>query len=320
VSTLPAAARTGRFTLVTNAQVREVTTAGGRATGVAYVDTATGQDMEVSAKVVVLCASTLGSTRILLASKSGGTAEGLGNSSGVLGRYLTDHHFVSGARGVIPQRRGAQPELAQRPNGIYIPRFRNVKTKDAEFLRGYGYQGGENVTVYEHAYSQPGFGAAWKESLRGQNVSRFTLTGFGETLPRYENRCTLDPEVKDKWGIPVLRFDCVFGENEAAMSKDMEARAAEMLEAAGCEQVEPYRTTPPPGFCIHEVGTARMGDDPKTSVVNAFQQTHDLKNLFVMDGSSFVSIGCVNPTLTMMALTVRSSRYLSEAYKRGELA
>jgi choline dehydrogenase-like flavoprotein len=320
VSTLPAAERTGRFTLITHAQVREVTMQGGRATGVAYVDTATGQDMEIRAKVVVLCASTLGSTRILLASKSGGTPDGLANSSGLLGRYLTDHHFVSGARGAMPQRRGAKPERAYRPNGLYIPRFRNVKSKDADFLRGYGYQGGEYVTVYEHAYSQPGFGADWKESLRGQNLSSFTLTGFGETLPRYENRCTLDPEVKDKWGIPVLRFDCTFGDNETAMAKDMAAQAAAMLEAAGCEQVEPYRTTPPPGFCIHEVGTARMGDDPKTSVVTSFQQTHDVKNLFVMDGSSFVSIGCVNPTLTMMALTLRSSRWLGDAYKRGDLA
>ena len=320
VSTLPAAERTGRFTLVPNAQVREVTMEGGRATGVAYVDIASGQDMEARAKVVVLCASTLGSTRILLASKSGGHREGLANSSGVLGHYLTDHHFVSGARGVMPKRRGAPAELAERPNGLYIPRFRNVKTKESGFLRGYGYQGGENVTVYEHAYSQPGFGAAWKDALRGQSLSQFSLTGFGETLARKENRVTLDPKVKDKWGIPVLRMDCAFGSNETAMSKDMAEQAVEILEAAGCEEVEPYRTTPPPGFCIHEVGTARMGNDPKTSVLNSYQQSHDVKNLFVMDGSSFVSIGNVNPTLTMMALTVRSSRYLAESFKRGELA
>jgi choline dehydrogenase-like flavoprotein len=320
VSTLPAAEATGRFTLIPNALVREVTLdEERRAKGVAYVDTASGAEREIAAKLVVLCASTLASTRILLCSGGSEQPDGLANSSGTLGRYLMDHHFMSGARGALPQRRGARPELANRPNGIYIPRFKNLGTREPGFLRGYGYQGGENVTIYEHAYTSPGFGAEWKAAMREANVSTLQIGGWGEMLPRAENRVTLDPEVTDKWGIPVLRVDCAWGDNEKAMAADMAAEAQAMLEAAGCEQVEQFRLTPPPGFCIHEVGTARMGDDPKTSVVNAFQQTHDVANLFVMDGSSFVTIGCVNPTLTMMALTVRSCEHLVEQHRRGAL-
>jgi choline dehydrogenase-like flavoprotein len=270
--------------------------------------------------VVVLCASTLGSTRILLNSANEQWPDGLGNASGVLGRYLMDHHFQSGARGSLPVRKGARPERANRPNGIYIPRFRNVYDRHPDYLRGFGYQGGEYVTIYEHAYRQPGFGSEWKESLRGANEASMSLGGFGETLAYEDNRVTLDPEVKDRWGIPVLKIDCTYRDNERKMNEDMAAQAAEMLEMAGCKDVTTYQNNPPPGFCIHEVGTARMGNDPKASFVNAFQQSHEIKNLFVMDGSSFVSIGCVNPTLTMMALAVRSSEYLIGEYRRGHLA
>ncbi|REJ84111.1 MAG: GMC family oxidoreductase [Acidobacteria bacterium] len=323
VSTLPAAEATGKFTLVPNARAwRVLMDDENRAKGVIYHRTEDGETEEVFAKVVVLAASTLASTRILLNSKSDEHPDGLANSSGVLGCYLMDHHFVSGANGVLPKLEGQKPEQANRPNGIYIPRFKNLRdpaSKSKQYLRGYGFQGGENVTIYEHAASSPGFGAEWKHAMRSANVHNMNIGGWGEMLPRKENRVRLDPEVKDKWGVPVLEIDCAWSDNEKAMSKDIAEEAQAMLEAAGCEDVVPYRVMPPPGFCIHEVGTARMGEDPGSSVVNSFQQTHDVRNLFVMDGSSFVTIGCVNPTLTMMALTVRSSEYLADRYAKGEL-
>ena len=319
-STIPAAAATGRFTLVPDAHVRSVILdEQGLAKGVAYVETESGTEREVFARVVVLAASTLASTRILLNSTGLDGQAGLGNSSGALGRYLMDHHFMSGAQGVLPKL-GRKPEQAQRPNGIYIPRFKNLETREKDYIRGFGYQGGENVTIYEHALANPGFGAEWKHAQRSANVSHMQIGAWGEMLPQAENRVTLDPETTDKWGIPVLHIDCAWGDNEKAMAKDMVAEAQAMLEATGVEEITPFRLMPPPGFCIHEVGTARMGNDPKTSVVNPFQQTHDVKNLFVMDGSSFVTIGCVNPTLTMMALTVRSSEFLARELRAGRLA
>ncbi len=318
-STLPAAEATGKFTLVANAHVRNVVlNAEGKAEGIAYVDIASGKEMEVKAKVVILAASTLGSTRILLNSKGRDGEAGLANSSDALGRYLMDHHFMSGAQGVMPKL-SRKPERANRPNGIYIPRFKNLETKESDYIRGFGYQGGENVTVYEHAAANPGFGAEWKHAQRSANVAHMQIGAWGEMLAKPENRATLDSAQVDKWGIPVLHIDCEWGDNERKMAKDMVAEAVNMLEASGVEEVAKFQLTPPPGFCIHEVGTARMGADPKTSVVNEFQQTHDVDNLFVMDGSSFVSIGCVNPTLTMMALTVRSCEYLAGELTAGRL-
>jgi choline dehydrogenase-like flavoprotein len=231
-----------------------------------------------------------------------------------------DHVFAVGADGILPLRKGAKAELARRPNGIYIPRFRNVGSRESGFIRGYGYQGGENVTVYEQAYSMPGFGADWKARVKSETVARVGLTGFGEMLARYENRCYLDPEKKDKWGVPVLRLEVEHSDNELAMTRDMTEQAVAMLEAAGAEEITRRTHVPPPGFAIHEVGSARMGLDPEKSVLNPFLQTHDVKNLFVMDGSCYVSIGCVNPTLTMMALTVRACEHLVGEAKRGNLA
>ena len=320
VSTLPAAEATGKFTLITDAIVRNVVTNdAGLAKGVIYTDKATNETLELDADIVVLCASTLESTRILFNSANDQHPNGLANSSGVLGHYLMDHYFAMGAGGVMPMRNGAKAERAKRPNGIYIPRFRNVDTREKNFIRGYGYQGGENVTVYEHAYSTPGFGSEFKESVRDASVSRIYLTGFCEMLAYKENRAELDPEVTDAWGIPVLHIDCKRGDNEEAMGKDAAEQAKAMLEAAGAEDVRSNASTAPPGFAIHEVGTARMGNDPKTSVLNKWNQTHDIKNLFVMDGSAFVSISCVNPTLTMMALTARACAYMVEEHKRGDL-
>jgi choline dehydrogenase-like flavoprotein len=291
-----------------------------RADGILYVDTRTGEEHRVEAPIVILAASTLASARLLLTSADDRFPNGLANSSGLVGHYLMDHIFAVGADGYLPMRKGAKAELAKRPNGIYIPRFRNVKDKESKFIRGYGYQGGENVTVFEQAYTMPGFGAEWKERVKAETLARVSLTGFGEMLANRDNRCYLDPEKKDKWGVPALRVDVQHGDNEAAMARDMIEQSVAMLEAAGAEQITTRTELPPPGFAIHEVGTARMGTDPKTSVLTPFLQTHDVKNLFVMDGSSYVSIGCVNPTLTMMALTVRACENLVAEAKRGSLA
>ena len=321
VSTLPAAAATGNFTLVPEAMVhRVVIDDRGLAESVLLIDKTTGREERLRGRVVVLAASTLASTRVLLNSSNPSFPDGLANSSGVVGHYLMDHVFAVGASGVLPLRKGAKPELANRPNGIYIPRFRNLETRRDDFIRGYGYQGGERVTVYEHAYSMPGFGADFKQEVRGGNVASLSLGGFGEMLPRFENRCTLDPSKTDEWGIPVLRFEVEHGDNERAMATDMVEQAVVMLEAAGVEEISTRTQRPPPGFAIHEVGTARMGNDPKTSALNPFNQTHDIKNLYVMDGSAYVSIGCVNPTLTMMALTVRACEHLVKEAKSGGLA
>ena len=319
-TTLKDCEATGKFTLVPDAMVRSVSMAdGGTADGVRYVDKVSGEEHDAKAKVVVLCASTLASTRILLNSAEGG----LGNSSDVLGRYVMDHIYATGVRGVLPARAGAQRENANRPNGIYVPRFQNLKdraTHNARFLRGYGFQGGEGITVWEHAYEQAGFGAAFKDAIPTSTVATIGLSGFGEILPRADNRVSLDPEVTDKWGVPVLRMSCTLGENEYAMVEDILEKGQEVLEELGCEDIG-VRTQPAPmGSGIHEVGTARMGDDPKTSYLNQYQQSWDVKNLFVMDGSCYVSIGCVNPTLTMMSLALRSTEYLVDHYKRGELA
>jgi choline dehydrogenase-like flavoprotein len=295
----------------------------GLANGVWWIDKQSGRSSEAKAKVVVLCASTLASARILLNSRDERWPDGLGNSSGVLGQYVMDHVYSVGARGHLPLRDGAKAELASRPNGIYIPRFQNLGTaasKKSTYLRGYGYQGGENVTVFEHAYSQPGFGAGFKAAVKSTSVASFGVAGFGEMLPRKENRVTLDPEKRDAWDVPVLRMEVEHSDNERAMARDIALEAVAMLEAAGCEDITTDTEPGPPGLCIHEVGTARMGDDPRTSYLNEFNQSHEIKNLYVMDGSCYVTVGCVNPTLTMMALAVRACEHLIGEHKRGNLA
>ena len=311
---------TGKLTLVPDALVSHVTMNDENlADGVAYVDRVSGEAREAKADVVVLCASALGSTRILLNSAPGGLA----NESDVLGRYVMDHIYATGVSGMLPQRAGAQRENAVRPNGVYIPRFQNLRdpaTKNSRYLRGYGYQGGEGITTWEHAYRQAGFGAAFKDEIKDSTVSRMSLGGFGEILPRKENRVTLDRETTDKWGIPVLRMECTLGDNELAMVDDILEEGKAMLEALGCEDIQVRGDPAPMGSGIHEVGTARMGNDRKTSYLNQYQQSHDVKNLFVMDGACYVTIGCVNPTLTMMSLALRSSEYLVEQHKRGELS
>jgi choline dehydrogenase-like flavoprotein len=323
-STLPAAAKTGRMTLRPNAVVREIIIDAntGKAKGVRVVNQITKQDYEEYGKVIVLCASTLESTRILLNSKSRQHPEGLGNSSGALGHYLMDHMFQISAGGVVPMLKGMDYDFSDgRANGIYVPRFRNIFDKHPNFIRGYGMQGGcTQGYSFSHAKQTPGFGAEFKRLVReNPREIPFWLGAWCEMLPRKENRVTIDPNKVDAWGIPVLRVECTHGDNERAMAKDALEAIREMVDAAGFRTLYASSTPAPPGFCIHEVGTARMGSDPKTSVLNKWNQSWEVKNVFVTDGACFVSQGCQNPTLTMMAITARACDYIADEFKRANL-
>jgi choline dehydrogenase-like flavoprotein len=308
-TTIAAARATGNLTLFTDAVVSHVIhdMNSGRATGVRFVHRETRQWRELRARTVVLCAQSMESVRILLNSANRQYPNGLGNSSGVLGRYLMDHVTGFGASGIMPEletRPWAGPPL--RPNGIYIIRFRNVKDRDPNFLRGYGYQGSSRA---QFGFEADGFGKEYKAAVK-QGVYSISIGGFGECLARWDNYVELDKNVVDAWGIPALHINASYGENEEKLTRQMTIDAAEMLEAAGAKNVRVHARMDPFGHAIHEVGVARMGTDPKKSVLNPYCQSHDIRNLFVMDGSCFLSTGCQNPTLTMMALTARSCDYL----------
>ncbi|MCI0338703.1 MAG: GMC family oxidoreductase, partial [Acidobacteria bacterium] len=323
-STLPAAAKTGNMTLRPNAVVREiiVDTNTGKAKGVRVVNQITRRDYEEYGKVIVLCASTLESTRILFNSKSRQHPDGLGNSSGVLGAYLMDHMFQISASGVVPVLRGMEYDYSDgRANGIYVPRFRNINDNNPNFIRGYGMQGRAGMGYsYAHANRQPGFGADFKKFIREHpNEVSFWLGAWCEMLPRKDNRATIDPNKVDAWGIPVLHIECTHSDNERSMGKDALETIREMVDAAGFQTLDASSKPAPPGFCIHEVGTARMGDDRKTSFLNKWNQSWDVKNVFVTDGACFVSQGCQNPTLTMMAITARACDYIADEFKRSNL-
>jgi choline dehydrogenase-like flavoprotein len=223
-----------------------------------------------------------------------------------------------GASGIIPGHEDRMP-LGNRPNGIYLPRFRNVKQKHPEFLRGYGFQGGAARQNWERGVNTPGFGAEFKRSISQPGPWTMTFYGFGECLPNRDNFIELDKAKVDAWGIPVLRIDAAWRQNERALLMDMSITAAEMLAAAGARNIEPFVEDNAPGLTIHEMGTARMGRDPKTSVLNEHNQTHDIKNVFVTDGACMASSSCVNPSLTYMALTARACNYAVEQMKRREL-
>ena len=319
-TTVADALRTKKCTLISNAMVHKVLLdqATNRATGVQYVDRKTRETREIRGRVVLLCAQTQESTRILLNSAAREHASGLGNSSGVLGHYLTAHVRSGGGSGELPAF-DAKPSMGgpTKPVGIYVARFRNLKgqTPEKNFLRGFGYEGESNL---DFNWGAPGFGEAYKKAIREPQPT-FEITGFGEVLPRWENRVEIDPTVKDIYGIPVLKIFMQDGENERAMIKDMGDSAGEMLEAAGARNVRTYAHPSAPRWALHEAGTARMGADPKKSVLNQFQQTHDVKNLLVLDASGFSSNPCQNPTLTIMALCVRSCDHLMDEMKRGEI-
>ena len=316
-TTLRSAEETGLLTLRTDAVASHVLTdsASGKANGVAYIDRNTREAREVRAKVVMLCASTLESTRLLLNSAPGGLA----NSSGVLGRYLMDHIYKGYSRGEFPElpKGQAWEGPPRRPNGLYIPRFRNLKRGENNgFLRGYGYQG---TSFPGFAMDSPGFGAKYKAAVREEAGWSIGLNAFCECLPRRENFIELDPHVKDAWGVPALRVNMTWSDNELKLWEDAQVQGAEMLEAAGAKNVHNAGAPSVPGFGIHEMGTARMGSDPKKSVLDARNRTHDIDNIYITDGAAFPSISCQNPTLTMMALTVRACEDIVARGKRGEL-
>jgi choline dehydrogenase-like flavoprotein len=320
-STLPAATATGRLTLRPLSVVGQVMydQHTDRATGVRAVDAQTMQTLEFRARVVFLCASALESARILLNSSTARFPTGLANSSGELGRNLMDHPFGAGAHGTLPGMENRKT-YGNRPNGIYVARFRNVTDRHPRFVRGYGFQGVASRRDWHRGGTTPGFGAAFKhELLHGLGPWTFSMGGWAECLPRHDNFVTPHPTLKDKWGIPALHVQCTFGPNELEMLKDMQVAAAEILEAAGASDIQTYNDELPPGLCIHEMGTARMGRDPKTSVLNGWNQSHDVPNLFVTDGACMASSANQNPSITYMALTARACDYAVKQLKRGDL-
>jgi len=320
-STLPAAQKTGRLTLQPNSVVVEVLydTTTSKARGVRVLDANTMAETVYTSRVLFLCASAIESVRLLLNSKSAAFPDGLANSSGLLGRYVMDHHYGSGASSTVPGFTDKRT-TGRRPNGIYIARFRNVTSQHPDFLRGYGMQGGSGRGGWGRGSGMPGYGAAFKQSLIDE-LGPWTLSasGWGETLPHPDNRVTLDPEVKDKWGVPAARIDVRWRENELAMDKDMSLAMAEMLDAAGCTNVRQHGSDRPPGHCIHEMGGARMSKTPAEGVLNANNQAWDAKNLFVTDGACMASCACQNPSITYMALTARAAAYATSAMKKREL-
>lgn len=320
--TLPAAARTGRFTLMSDAVVSHViTNSEGIAEGVHYISRERKLHGEVRARIVVLAAATLESTRILLNSKSPRFPAGLGNSNGVLGHYLMDHFTVEGAGGELPSLRSAEREAVGNPCGYLIPKYANTDgNKNGNFMRGYRFDGSANQRLYEQAFSTPGFGRSWREKVRSEIPYYFSLEAQGECLPRFDNFVELDPDKKDAWGIPVLRIHASYGENEHAMAKAMRQDIAKMLDALQVKDpAPPNGELSVFGKNIHECGTARMGTNPKKSVLNAYNQVHDAKNVFVTDGAAFVTQGCYEPTLTIMAISVRAADHIVQASKRREL-
>ena len=321
-ATLPAAYATGRLTLRPFSIVTEVIPAadGKRAAGVRVIDAETREVIEFRARVVFLCASAVASTFILLNSRSDRFPQGFGNDSGELGHNLMDHHFKVGAAG-ISDRFADRYFRGNRPNGIYIPRFRNLDaaTRRKDYLRGFGYQGSASRLDWARPIRELSFGAGLKTDLIRPGPWRFGIGAWGECLPYHRNRLYLNPAIRDKWGQPTVTFDCAWQENERAMRKDMQAAAVEMLEAAGLRDVRGFDDGSAPGLCIHEMGTARMGRDPRTSVLNAWNQVHAAPNVFVTDGACMTSNSCVNPSLTYMALTARACDHAVAEMKRNHL-
>ncbi len=318
--TLPPAAKTGLLTLRPDSVVSEILfdNAKQKATGVRVIDTVTKDVREYYAKIIFVCGSTVASTALLLNSKSSRFQNGLGNDSGELGHNLMDHHFRVGAAGTWE---GDEDKyyIGRRANGIYIPRYRNIGNDKRDYLRGFGYQGGGSRQSWNRGVNDMSFGSDYKDAMTKPGPWTMNLGGFGETLPYHENKMYLDPTTKDKWGIPVVVFDAEFKENEKKMRKDMMEDAKEMLESAGLKNVRAFDNGSYPGMAIHEMGTARMGRDPKTSVLNGNNQLHAVKNVFVTDGACMTSTSCVNPSLTYMALTARAADFAVKELKKHNL-
>ena len=319
-STLPAAMATKRLTVRPYSNVNSIIydQKKGKAKGVLVIDNQTGEQHEFQAKIIFVCGSTIGSTWILMNSISPQFPNGLGNSSGVLGHNLMDHHFRTGASGTVEGFEDSYV-YGRRPNGIYIPRFRNMNGEKRDYIRGFGYQGGASRSGWNRIIAEEGFGADLKEKATEPGAWSIGIGAFGECLPYHDNLMRLDMDKKDKWGQPTVFFDAEFKENEKKMRIDMANDAVEMLEAAGVKNVRKYDRGSYPGMAIHEMGTARMGRDPKTSILNEWNQIHECKNVFVTDGSAMVSTSCVNPSLTYMALTARAADYAVNELKKKNL-
>jgi choline dehydrogenase-like flavoprotein len=322
-ATLPAARKTGRLTLVTDAIVESVIydDKRDRASGVRVIDAKTGQAREYNARIVFLNASTIGTAQILLNSRSARFPTGLANSSGEVGRNLMDHLSKAGARGAVPGMEDSY-YYGRRPTGTYVPRFRNLARQQdpgVSFLRGYGIQGGAWRLGWDRGQRTTGIGVALKEALQEPGPWQTAMQGYCECLPNHDNRVELDSTQKDRWGIPIAHLRWSWSDNEKALREDLKTQAAEMLEAAGCTDVHTYDDNAPMGFSVHEMGTARMGRDPKTSVLNAHNQSHDVPNLFITDGACMASSSCVNPSLTYMALTARAVDYAVRELSRHKL-
>jgi choline dehydrogenase-like flavoprotein len=319
-STLPAAAATGHMTLrpfsIAHSLITDKST--GRALGVRVIDAETHAMTHYFARVVFLNASTLNTTAIMLNSASDRHPNGFANSSGALGHYLMDHHALVGATASYDGY-ADKYYAGRRSTSVYIPRFRNVTTPHPDFARGFAYEVYTGRQGWQERLGEHGIGAAFKDSLTRPGPWSVYMEAYGECLPRHENTVSLNHGKKDKWGMPTLDIDMAFGTNELAMRKDMEASAVEMLQASGLQSVQGFSNPPHPGEVIHEMGTARMGRNPKTSVVNAFNQCHDAPNVFVTDGACMASTACQNPSLTYMALTARACAFAVEQLKRGEL-
>ncbi|GGY66129.1 GMC family oxidoreductase [Cellvibrio zantedeschiae] len=318
-ATLPVAQETGNLTLRPNSIVQEIIydATSGKATGVRIKDAETGKQLNISARIIFCNASTVGTTAILLNSRSEKFPNGLGNSSGELGHNLMDHHYGMGASGILPGLEDTYYS-GRKPTGFYIPRFTNIdeKTKKADYLRGFGYQGeAQRITNAPEGV----IGTALKDVIFSPGAYRVNMTCFGEMLPYHENRMYLDFSKTDKHGMPLITFDAKLRDNEHKLREDGVKCAVEMLEAAGCKNITSYNSATAPGACIHEMGTARMGRDPKTSVLNKWNQMHDVPNVFVTDGACMTSSGTQNPSITYMALTARAVDYAHKQMLAGAL-
>lgn len=320
-ASLPAAAATGKMTLRPDSVVHSILydEKKERAIGVRVIDRVTKAVQEYYAKIIFVNAATLNTTLILLNSKSNRFPNGLGNDSGVLGHYLMDHNYRVLGLGKH-EAFSDRYYKGRRPNAFYVPRFRNVgNDRQADFVRGYAYGGSCGRTGWERGMSTDDFGADFKTAMTKPGYWTVFLQSQAEMLPRFDNKATLSTNKTDDWGLPLLEIDCSFGPNEEAMTKDMIVTMEEMMQAAGCKDVRATDEHSIPGIGIHEVGTARMGRDPKTSMLNSWNQLHAVKNVFVTDGASFPSQGCQNPSLTFMALTARACDYAVNALKKRAL-
>ena len=319
-STLPAAMATGNLTLRPFSIVTKVLYDKDKkkATGVEVMDAQENKTYEFKSKVVFLCASAFNSTWVLLNSATDVWPEGLGSSSGELGHNVMDHHFRVGAEGVA-EGYDDKYYFGRRPTGFYIPRFRNTANDKRDYVRSFGYQGAASRQGWNRQIAELGIGAELKNALTEPGPWTMGMTAFGEILPYHENRILLDKNKKDKWGLPVLAMDCEIKDNEMKMRADMKNDAVEMLTAIGLKNVKGNESDYYMGMGIHEMGTARMGKDRKTSVLNAHNQVWDAPNVFVTDGACMTSAACVNPSLTYMALTARAADYAVNELKKGNL-